>query len=71
MIVLEIVRDCLFQEVGSSVAESGHDWSNLTKLLGDVMNQVAALITRVNNIIVERSRLTVHIILGHSEGEIV
>jgi len=71
MIVLEIVRDCLFQEVGSSVAKSRHHWSNLTKLLGDVMNQVAALITRVNNIIVERSRLTVHIILGHSEGEIV
>ena len=71
MIVLEIVRDCLFQEVGSSVAESRHHWSNLTKLLGDVMNQVAALITRVNHIIVERSCLTVHIILGHSEGEIV
>ena len=71
MIVLENVRNYLFQEVGSSVAKSRHHWSNLTKLLGDVMNKVAALITRVNHIIVERSCLAIHIILGHIEGEIV
>lgn len=53
----------LLKEVGGSRSKSRHDGANLSKLLGDVMNQVAVIAISSNHVIVEGSCLAVNIVL--------